>query len=496
MGLISRVSSRTYRCVRQKMSLNVCDPSLELVDPTPDVFKLFVEYDKIFFGGKLNSRCFVRWSTRMTLCAGICKFDGILTEIALSKPLLQLRPRSDCINTLLHEMIHAFLFLTQRIQDRDGHGPNFQEHMKRINKTSGSNITVYHTFHDEVAAQRQHIWQCNGPCRTRHPFYGKCARSMNRPPGKNDKWYSAHQQSCGGTWTKISEPPPKQKPKKQSEKKPKPEKKESSKSSKPPPKAEKKPLNTIDNYFKKSPPKAEKKPLNTIDNYFKKSPPKVAKPDPVAKTPKSPDLTKPFKFNPILKDGFQVKRIEDLYEYNPETGRRRFKIINQNEKEFAPFEGYFNMCEQTGNGKGKSRLIDQFTVRAAKKLSQKAESEMNQSTPLASLHHISTPITSVPSTPTATQSNTLGLINSTKSPEQLFSQIILSSSDDEPDQRSETPTAMETSSSKNSSFNNSSIIIDLDDIPDSLSPLPKNQSKSNLPKPTKKSYDHDVICID
>merc|ERR1712071_495266 len=95
MGLISRVSSRTYRCVRQKMSMNVCDPSLELVDPTPDVFKLFVEYDKIFFGGKLNSRCFVRWSTRMTLCAGICKFDGILTEIALSKPLLQLRPRSD-----------------------------------------------------------------------------------------------------------------------------------------------------------------------------------------------------------------------------------------------------------------------------------------------------------------------------------------------------------------------------------------------------------------
>ncbi len=31
-------------------------------------------------------------------------------------------------------MIHAYLFVTQRIRDHDGHGPEFQKHMDRINK--------------------------------------------------------------------------------------------------------------------------------------------------------------------------------------------------------------------------------------------------------------------------------------------------------------------------------------------------------------------------
>lgn len=75
---------------------------------------------------------------------------GGLCDIALSEPLLKLRPRKDLIETLLHEMIHAFLFVTNRDQDRDGHGPNFKAHMHRINKSAGLNITIYHSFHDEV----------------------------------------------------------------------------------------------------------------------------------------------------------------------------------------------------------------------------------------------------------------------------------------------------------------------------------------------------------
>jgi hypothetical protein len=39
-----------------------------------------------------------------------------------------LRPRSDLVNTLLHEMIHAFLFLTSGSMDRDGHGQDFLYH--------------------------------------------------------------------------------------------------------------------------------------------------------------------------------------------------------------------------------------------------------------------------------------------------------------------------------------------------------------------------------
>jgi hypothetical protein len=39
-------------------------------------------------------------------------------------------------------MIHAFLFVTHNNRDRDGHGPEFHNHMYRINKEAGTNITV------------------------------------------------------------------------------------------------------------------------------------------------------------------------------------------------------------------------------------------------------------------------------------------------------------------------------------------------------------------
>lgn len=41
-----------------------------------------------------------------------------------------------------HEMIHAYLFVTNNNRDRDGHGPEFHKHMYRINKEAGTNITV------------------------------------------------------------------------------------------------------------------------------------------------------------------------------------------------------------------------------------------------------------------------------------------------------------------------------------------------------------------
>ena len=78
--------------------------------------------------------------------------------------------------------------------------------MNRINKKTGTNISVYHSFHDEVDSFRTHWWKCDGPCVSRKPFYGLVKRSMNRVPGPNDNWWSRHQSSCGGTYTKIKEP--------------------------------------------------------------------------------------------------------------------------------------------------------------------------------------------------------------------------------------------------------------------------------------------------
>lgn len=186
---------------------SLTDPSWEVIDPTPDIHNLFIAFSERFFWNQLGSVC-VCWSKRMTTCAGVCSYQGRggLCTISLSEPLLKLRPRKDLVETLLHEMIHAYLFVTNNNRDRDGHGPEFLKHMKRINNEAGTNITVYHDFHDEVNLYKQHWWRCNGPCNKRKPFFGLVRRAMNRPPGPNDFWWAEHSKTCSGQFIKIKEP--------------------------------------------------------------------------------------------------------------------------------------------------------------------------------------------------------------------------------------------------------------------------------------------------
>ncbi|XP_060047979.1 DNA-dependent metalloprotease SPRTN isoform X3 [Erinaceus europaeus] len=129
-----------------------------------------------------------------------------MCSIRLSEPLLKLRPRKDLVETLLHEMIHAYLFVTNNDKDREGHGPEFCKHMHRINHLTGANITVYHSFHDEVDEYRRHWWRCNGPCQHRKPYYGYVKRATNRAPSAHDYWWTEHQKTCGGTFIKVKEP--------------------------------------------------------------------------------------------------------------------------------------------------------------------------------------------------------------------------------------------------------------------------------------------------
>ncbi|XP_072265533.1 DNA-dependent metalloprotease SPRTN [Pyxicephalus adspersus] len=200
-----RPSQETPRDRPKDMS--VVDPSWELLDPNPDIHALFLQFNQMFFWGKLAG-VEVRWSPKMTLCAGVCSYEGRggLCSIRLSKPLLSFRPRKDLVETLLHEMIHALLFVTHNNKDRDSHGPEFLKHMNRINGLTGSKISVYHSFHDEVNEHRKHWWRCNGPCQTRKPFFGYVKRAMNRAPSKHDPWWADHQRTCGGTFIKIKEP--------------------------------------------------------------------------------------------------------------------------------------------------------------------------------------------------------------------------------------------------------------------------------------------------
>jgi hypothetical protein len=188
-------------------------------DPFIDTHELFRLYNILYFRSLLLPRVEVSWSSRLTLCAGICelvrdpengnKYTRI--RLKLSEPLLKFRPRRDVINTLLHEAIHAYFFVTtswrhSRGDDGTGHGQGFLLLADAINNHGDYDITVFHTFHDEVDSYRTHIWQCDGPCQYRPPFFGLVRRSMNRAPGKSDSWWARHLEDCGGTYTKISEP--------------------------------------------------------------------------------------------------------------------------------------------------------------------------------------------------------------------------------------------------------------------------------------------------
>lgn len=173
----------------------------DLVDPCPDVHSLFQAYNRKHFANRIT-HTYVEYSRRMTLCAGTCTFQSTGCRIALSEPLLKLRPISDLKSTLLHEMIHAFLFLTEGAtrDGPDGHGPMFMSHANRINNEErGVYITPYHTFNEEVDLYRVHHWRCDA-C-------GKFVkRSMNRKPAPTDPWWPSHAQKCKGVFLKIAGP--------------------------------------------------------------------------------------------------------------------------------------------------------------------------------------------------------------------------------------------------------------------------------------------------
>jgi predicted SprT family Zn-dependent metalloprotease len=170
-----------------------------------NVQKIFDHFNMTYFDGKLT-RMKVRWSNKMTLCAGQFQWGkndlqhG--SEIVLSEPLLKLRPKNDTLNTLVHEMIHAYLHVTKQRDDSD-HGKLFMLWRDAINNAEGTKITIYHTFHDEVDYYRQHVWACD-----------KCGnivkRVMNRDPnapcGPQDVNFYTHKQICNGIYIKIHAP--------------------------------------------------------------------------------------------------------------------------------------------------------------------------------------------------------------------------------------------------------------------------------------------------
>ena len=119
-----------------------------------------------------------------------------MCHVTLSRPLLQYRTYNEMLETLLHELIHAWLFITKdslaRDVGRDGHGPDFLAKMNEINSATSLNLSVFHGFKDEVDQARKHVWLCTGSCRSQAPYFGVIQRAQNKPPGQKDWWFRKH----------------------------------------------------------------------------------------------------------------------------------------------------------------------------------------------------------------------------------------------------------------------------------------------------------------
>ncbi|XP_058058803.1 uncharacterized protein LOC131209697 [Anopheles bellator] len=378
---------------------NLVHPDWEILDPTPDIFALFPLFDRKFFQGKLG--CVqLEWSKKMYNCAGICyqrsNRMGKSCIIRLSEPLLKLRPRKDLVQTLLHEMIHAYCFVLGIREGNGGHGPTFKKIMNGINKIAGTHITVYHTFHDEVNIYKTHWWKCNGPCQHKHPFYGVVKRTANRKPGPSDFWWKEHNLTCGGEFVKIREPSPKRKITKNKENPPgfftpsqkkKPEPSSSKSISNSPQK------NLISNYYNNTTTYGTGSPANAPSSarsvrkpmYTPGVKPNFGGGTLVIRKPPSTVVAKPVPVTPKVEKPTTAAPTLSSHRPQAEGNLRnvvQLKDIKIDDEEANPrkpsgspigplFAGHGYTLGSSSNGERRSRLLDQFPTPKIKPLQPK-----------------------------------------------------------------------------------------------------------------------------
>ncbi|XP_024527705.1 sprT-like domain-containing protein Spartan [Selaginella moellendorffii] len=120
----------------------------------PDVHRLFGHYNDLYFASELAG-CSVEWSSRRTSEAGECFYGPGRCQIRLSEPILKSRSLGEVKSTLLHEMIHAHLFVTKENANHNDHGDLFRMKVDQIKESQlqdeerpedGYGIRLQHSF--------------------------------------------------------------------------------------------------------------------------------------------------------------------------------------------------------------------------------------------------------------------------------------------------------------------------------------------------------------
>ncbi|KAI0516290.1 hypothetical protein KFK09_008962 [Dendrobium nobile] len=186
-----------------------------MAETLPDIQNLFRHYNALYFDDALGA-CIVNWAPRMRRSIGTCRYiEAGHCEIHMSKPLLKLRSSSDLKNSLLHEMVHAFLWIKRNNKSRSRHDNYFWAKANEINSScknddqrpcSGYNISDQHMFHDEAETATVHHWMCKscGHVIKRDMDRGSC--SPSDPGGDcgnlSCEWHR-HKKLCSGLHNKA-----------------------------------------------------------------------------------------------------------------------------------------------------------------------------------------------------------------------------------------------------------------------------------------------------
>ncbi|KAH0467779.1 hypothetical protein IEQ34_002812 [Dendrobium chrysotoxum] len=140
-----------------------------MAEPRPDIHELFCYYNSLYFSEALGT-CILSWAPCLTSMPASCDcIEEGLCEIQLSVPLLKSRSSTDLKNILLHEMIHAFLWIIHKNNNHSDHGSKFWNIANLINSnhkdddqrpSTGYHITAHHGFQNEEDTHDARLWMC------------------------------------------------------------------------------------------------------------------------------------------------------------------------------------------------------------------------------------------------------------------------------------------------------------------------------------------------
>lgn len=127
-------------------------------DGLPNLVMLYRKFNEELFNNRIPSSFTIAWGRRMTRVSGVM-IPGE-RRIKISLPIHSRLGKDELYDTIIHEMIHAFLYLSNVYH---GHGKHFLNEAARIYRLSGRKITPWHDGRGMVAVWRElhrYGWRC------------------------------------------------------------------------------------------------------------------------------------------------------------------------------------------------------------------------------------------------------------------------------------------------------------------------------------------------